>query len=98
MKTHSVSRLAPTPAGAGGCYFDFPLRKESWKMPGLKQVIADLKAENKKLKALLKNAVRLLNQSKKFLRHPGKPAAENKLEARKKAKKPAKRQTKAAAR
>ena len=66
-------------------------------MPDLKQVIADLKAENKKLKALLKNAVQLLNQSKEYLRHPGKPAAENKPETGKKTKKPAKRKTKTAA-
>jgi hypothetical protein len=58
-------------------------------MPDLKQGIAELKAENKKLKALLKNAVQLLNQSKEYLRHSAKPAA---------AKTPRKRKTKATAR
>jgi hypothetical protein len=55
-------------------------------MPDLKQVIAELKAENKKLKALLKNAVRLLNQSKEYLRHPGKPAGAAKSPRKRKAK------------
>ena len=64
-------------------------------MPDLKQVIADLKAENKKLKGLLKNAVRLLNQSKEFLRHPAKPGAEK---TGVKAKKRPKRKAKTAAR
>jgi hypothetical protein len=36
--------------------------------------IADLKAENKKLKALLKNAVQLLHQSKEIIQHSGQPA------------------------
>ena len=45
-------------------------------MPDHKKEIAALKAENKKLKALLKSAVRLLHQSKEYLQHPvGKPAA-----------------------
>ena len=67
-------------------------------MPNLKQGIAELKAENKKLKALLKNAVQLLNQSKEYLRHTGKPGAVNKPETGKKPMKPAKRKSKAAAR
>jgi hypothetical protein len=37
--------------------------------------IADLKAENNKLKALLKNAVQLLHQSKEIIQHPGQPTA-----------------------
>jgi hypothetical protein len=37
--------------------------------------IADLKAENKKLKALLKNAVQLLHQSKEIIQHSGQPTA-----------------------
>jgi hypothetical protein len=67
-------------------------------MPDLKQGIAELKAENKKLKALLKNAVRLLNQSKEYLRHSGKPGAGNAPETGKKTKKPAKGKTKTGAR
>ena len=40
-----------------------------------KKEIAALKAENKKLKALLKNAVQLLHQSRDILQQQGKPAA-----------------------
>jgi hypothetical protein len=50
--------------------------------------IADLKAENKKLKALLKNAVRLLHQSKEIIQHAGQPPA------KKARKKTAKKRTK----
>ena len=45
------------------------------KIPNPKTEIADLKAENKKLKALLKNAVRLLHQSKEIIQHSGNPPA-----------------------
>jgi hypothetical protein len=37
-----------------------------------------LKKENKKLRALLKNAVELLNQSKQLLKQPGKGDSEKK--------------------
>jgi hypothetical protein len=37
-----------------------------------------LKKENKQLRALLKNAVELLNQSKKLLKRTDKPAKEKK--------------------
>jgi hypothetical protein len=40
-----------------------------------KSEIAELKAENKKLKALLKNAVQLLHQSKEIIQHSGSPLA-----------------------
>jgi len=43
------------------------------KIPNPKTEIADLKAENKKLKALLKSAVRLLHQSKEIIQHTGNP-------------------------
>ena len=43
------------------------------KIPNPKTEIADLKAENKKLKALLKNAVGLLHQSKEIIQHSGNP-------------------------
>jgi len=45
------------------------------KIPSHKREIAELKAENKKLKALLKNAVRLLHQSKEIIQHGGNPPA-----------------------
>jgi hypothetical protein len=38
----------------------------------LSKELTSLKTENKKLKALLKNAVLLLNHSKKILQHPEK--------------------------
>jgi hypothetical protein len=41
-------------------------------MPDPKKEIAGLKAENKRLKALLKNAVQLLHQSKEIIQHTGK--------------------------
>lgn len=44
-------------------------------MPHPKSEIAQLKAENKKLKGLLKNAVRLLQQSKALLAQSAKAAA-----------------------
>jgi hypothetical protein len=40
-----------------------------------KNEIAGLKAENRRLKALLKNAVQLLHQSKEIIQHTGKPPA-----------------------
>ena len=45
------------------------------KIPDPKREIAELKAENKKLKALLKNAVQLLQQSREIIQHAGKPPA-----------------------
>jgi hypothetical protein len=45
-------------------------------MPDPKKAIADLKAENKKLKILLKNAVQLLHQSKEIIQQAGKPPAQ----------------------
>jgi hypothetical protein len=45
------------------------------KIPNHEREIAELKAENKKLKALLKNAVRLLHQSKEIIQHSGTPLA-----------------------
>ncbi len=45
------------------------------KIPDPKREIAELKAENKRLKALLKNAVRLLQQSKEIIQRAGKPRA-----------------------
>jgi hypothetical protein len=45
------------------------------KIPNRKSEIAELKAENKKLKALLKNAVRLLHQSKEIIQRSGNPPA-----------------------
>jgi hypothetical protein len=52
------------------------------KIPNPKREIAALMAENKKLKALLKNAVRLLHQSKEIIQRSGHPPA---TKARKKA-------------
>jgi hypothetical protein len=46
-----------------------------------------LKKENKQLKALLKNAVELLDSYKEFLKHPEKLAAEKKKSKEKKDKK-----------
>ena len=43
-------------------------------MPDPKKEIADLKAKNTKLRALLKNAVQLLNQSKEIIQQSAKPA------------------------
>jgi hypothetical protein len=40
-----------------------------------KKEIAELKAQNKKLKALLKNAVQLLHQSKQIIQRAAKPPA-----------------------
>jgi hypothetical protein len=56
------------------------------KKPELRKEVDKLKTENKKLKALLANAVLLLNQYKEFLQHPerlgavpkSKPAAKKK--------------------
>jgi hypothetical protein len=48
------------------------------KTPDLKTELATLKSENKKLKALLKNAVLLLNKYKPFLQHPEKLGAAKK--------------------
>lgn len=58
-------------------------------MPDPKKEIAGLKAENKKLKALLKNAVQLLHQSKEIIQHSGRPTAKKKAR-----KKTAKKRTK----
>ena len=60
------------------------------KKPELKKEFEKLKAENKKLKALLANAVLLLNKYTEFLQHPGKlGAAPKRQAAAKKKSKPA---------
>ncbi|HUE11125.1 MAG TPA: hypothetical protein VMQ54_09315 [Steroidobacteraceae bacterium] len=58
------------------------------KKPELKKEFEKLKTENKKLKALLANAVLLLNKYKEFLRHPEKlgAAPKRKVAANKKKK------------
>jgi hypothetical protein len=61
------------------------------KMPDPRKEIAALKAENKKLKALLKNAVRLLRQSKEILQNP------KNLDARKQPKKAARKKARSTA-
>lgn len=60
------------------------------KTPDLKKELATLKSENKRLKALLKNAVLLLNRYKPFLQHPEKLVGTKKQSVvAKKKKKPA---------
>jgi hypothetical protein len=63
--------------------------RKPMKTPDLKTELATLKSENKKLKALLKNAVLLLNKYKPFLQHPEKLGAAKKQVAAKKKKKTA---------
>jgi hypothetical protein len=49
--------------------------EEVMKVSDPKKEIAELKAENKKLKALLTNAVQLLHKSRDILEQQKKPAA-----------------------
>jgi hypothetical protein len=83
-----IPRFHAGSAGQYGIPCKTPLRKPM-KTPDLKTELATLKSENKKLKALLKNAVLLLNKYKPFLQHPEKLGGTKKQSVAKKKKKPA---------